>query len=107
MNSQDLNFLCRRFGTNRLSAAVDINDDGEINLLNADEFLANAGVILGDANLDGDVNFADFTVLSNGIGKPGVVSTTRDFNCDQDVDFQDRPILSVKNVDTRFGNRFC
>jgi hypothetical protein len=48
----------------------------------------------GDANHDGTVNFADFTILSNNYGGPGGTTSVGDFNFDGVVNFADYTILS-------------
>ncbi|MDB5327566.1 MAG: putative outer rane autotransporter [Phycisphaerales bacterium] len=48
--------------------------------------------LLGDANLDGAVNFNDFLVLQNSFNQPGVF-TQGDFNYDGTVNFNDFLVL--------------
>jgi hypothetical protein len=48
--------------------------------------------LLGDANLDGSVNFSDFSILQNHYGQAGDWSSG-DFNYDGTVNFDDFSIL--------------
>jgi len=60
---------------------------------------AGTGILAGDANRDGTVNFLDFSALSGGFGATGVAPNEPiwdigNFNDDSDVDFLDFSALS-------------
>jgi hypothetical protein len=91
----------------RLSAFLgDCNGDGLVNASDLDcacahgltEVLTELGSVVGDLDLDGSVEFADFLTLSDNFGGAGGYAEG-DFDCDGDVAFPDFLILS-KN----FGN---
>jgi Tol biopolymer transport system component len=59
------------------------------------------GRLLGDANADGRVDFADFVALSGNFGRQGVGWEHGDFDGDGDVDFADFVILSNNYTDSQ------
>ena len=83
--------------------AADLDGDGDNDVLSAGAWYENLGSPAqpGDANMDGEVNFADFTILANNFGRDAdVVFADGDFDEDGDVDFSDFLILA-----DNFGRR--
>lgn len=67
----------------------DLNDDGMTTLADIQSFIFDyIGTGIGDANLDGLVNLADYTLVRAGFGA-GSRWQQGDFDFDGDVDFQD------------------
>jgi fibronectin-binding autotransporter adhesin len=62
--------------------------------------------LLGDANLDGLTNFADFVQLSNNYGKSNTSWLTGDFNNDNTTNFADFVLLSNHYGQSFAGNAF-
>jgi hypothetical protein len=62
--------------------------------------------MLGDANRDGVVNFADFTALSNNYGKSAAGWTGGDFNGDGTTNFADFTLLSNNYGHSTTGSNF-
>ena len=75
--------------------ASDLNDDNVINESDV-RFLVEeiASTQLGDADLNGKVDFHDFLKLATNFGKTGTVWEQGDFNGDELTDFQDFLILA-------------
>ena len=87
---------------------LDINDDGQVNAADAPELciaadtagvsiadaLSNGGILPGDADLNGRVEFADFLALSSGFGGNNAHFGTGDFDCNGAVEFADFLTLS-------------
>ena len=71
----------------------DLDGNGTVDLGDRDERLRLAGSLLGDANLDGEVNFPDFLALSANFGGTGGWGEG-DFDADGKVRFADFLILS-------------
>lgn len=83
---------------------ADCNGDGIVDLADAncactsDQFelqdvLNELGLLLGDADGDGEIQFPDFVVLANNFGNSGTY-TDGDFDCDGEVQFGDFVILA-------------
>lgn len=81
------------------SCHYDIANNGSLNGEDVDAIVALAGGVLGDANLDGTVGFADFLTLSGSFGDVDTRWHDGDFDGDDQVTFADFLILS-----TNFGN---
>ena len=60
-----------------------------------------AGVLPGDFNLDGAINFRDFLTLSRNFSSEDVTYGGGDTNCDGTVRFSDYLILSANFGQTR------
>lgn len=85
---------------------LDLNADGSINADDAEllcgvegvaELLAENGILPGDTDLNGGIEFADFLVLSSNFGNEGHFGQG-DFDCSGTIDFADFLVLS-----TNFG----
>jgi hypothetical protein len=75
------------------NGVVDINDANCATGETIDDTLAAAGLLKGDADGDGQVQFSDFVILSNNFGNAGAY-TDGDFDKDGTVQFADFVILS-------------
>jgi len=71
----------------------DLNEDGMLNDADTSTWLELANTTFGDANLDGQVDFADFLVLSVGFGESGSWSDG-DFDGDGELAFSDFLLLA-------------
>lgn len=60
-----------------------------------DEAFMNGGSLLGDADENGDVGFADLLVVSNNFGSNSATPADGDFNDDGNVDFADFLLLAM------------
>lgn len=85
----------------------DLNKDGHINHLDLRSWVFDiAGVLPGDADLDGDVDFDDFLRLSQRFGQEGANWSHGDVDCDGRVGFEDFLKLSINfgrfQIDPRF-----
>ena len=99
ISSDDMDLLCAAAHAAALPPAevarFDQNGDDQINAEDIDEWLANvANTKRGDADLDGDVDFADFLELSANFGSEDGHWSEGDFNCDGVIGFSDFLLLS-------------
>ena len=94
----DIDALVAEIAAGSHDAAFDINDDDLVNLLDRDAWLATAGAInlasrnaylLGDANLDGVVDVADFNIWNSHRLTLQAAWSAGDFNADGAVDVSD------------------
>lgn len=77
-----------------LEPMFDVNSDDTVNYLDMNFLVESVlGTLAGDANLDGDISFADFLTLSSNFQRSTGWSGG-DFDYSGDVDFQDFLILS-------------
>lgn len=75
-------------------AEFDLNSDGVVDSLDQQTLVEDyLGTLLGDADLDGSVQFADFLALSEGFGQEGGWEQG-DFDSNGMVEFQDFLLLS-------------
>lgn len=100
---------------NPLSAKVaDVDHDGDLDIISASSSGLNKhlqsldpapcwgheiyidihGIVAGDANDDGRVDFADFLIVSNNFGRTETTRHMGDFNGDNEVNFSDFLVLS-------------
>ena len=90
---RDVAAICSGLGS--ADDRYEFTDDDTITVADAHAFVEQRlGTIPGDANLDGDVNFDDFLLLSANFGRDFRDWQRGDFDCDQRVDFPDFLILS-------------
>ena len=86
-DAADVDLLCGGFGTS--DSRFDLTDDGLVDGSDASQLVEGLmGTRFGDADLDGDVEFDDFTALAGGFGGAGHWADG-DFNCDGQVAFPD------------------
>lgn len=90
---QDIDVLTSALAMNLGNLVFDVNADEMVNDADLDEFLQLVNRPLGDADLNGTVEFADFLSLSGGFGQPSAWSQG-DFNADGRTGFADFLILS-------------
>lgn len=94
INSSDVSLLSVEVATGSQNPTFDLNEDGEIDLLDMDVLVKDIlGTSHGDADLDGDVDYDDFSVLAANFGAFGDWSSG-DFDGDGHVTFTDFTILS-------------
>jgi hypothetical protein len=79
--------------TNAYGVALADGKDGFVAGLTAGH-LEIESALLGDANLDGTVNFADFSILAGNFSKTGADWDMGDFNYDGTVNFSDFSVLA-------------
>ncbi len=91
----DIDALCSDISGGTNGAGFDLTGDGVVNADDLASFLTQTGVLVGDTNLNGDVAFADFLVLSGNFGQSGQTWSGGDFDCSGDVAFADFLTLSA------------
>lgn len=93
VDADDISFFCFRLG--QTNEAVELSGD---EMLSIDDVSVLVEQILGtrpgDANLDGEVGFEDFLVLSQNFGQGNGNWNRGDFNCDREMGFEDFLLLS-------------
>ena len=94
MDGEDFDLLQLAVDSGATNTLLDIGNDGVVDSNDTVQWLAQAEIPAGDADLDGIVSFSDFLLLSNGFGLAG---SWRDGDFDQSgtVDFSDFLILSA------------
>ena len=94
----DIDALVAEIATGGDSAIYDLNDDGDVNLEDRNQWLAQAGAInlasgspylLGDGNLDGVVDASDFNIWNANKFTAVAAWSSGDFNADGVVDASD------------------
>lgn len=94
ITANDVDLLSKAIRTDSSSVEFDLNEDGTLDFRDRETWLNRlANATPGDTNLDGEVNFADFTALSASMGDSGGWAMGN-FNVDPVVDFQDFIMLS-------------
>lgn len=95
LNRSDDVAMARAIVSGSSDSSFDLNGDDAVDAGDS-AFLAETlvGVRRGDADLDGDVDFEDFSELAENFGATGAVWGDGDFNGDGDVDFADFVALS-------------
>ena len=73
----------------------DWDGDGAVTQADVDQALSTMGTTRGDVNLSGDVDFADFLLLSRSFGKQDAQWHNGDMNGDKHVGFADFLLLSA------------
>ena len=113
-NVRDLDALVARIATGALEDSYDLNRDGQLNLLDRDFWLAEAGGVnlgfglvyrLGDANLDGYVDGLDFTIWNSHKFTANSEWSSGNFNADLFVDGVDFTIWNSHKFTSSFGAR--
>jgi len=89
----DLQSLCSAVASGRNLDSYDVNSDGVVDATDLQQHLAIVNTTFGDTDLNGAVDFEDFTRLSDAFGS-GRRWSQGDFDCDRDVDFADFLTLS-------------
>ena len=88
VNVTDLDLLGAGIVTGQSQAVYDLDGDGDIALRDLQYWVFFTGNNLGDADLDGTVDFADFVELANNFGERATWSGG-DFDASGSVDFRD------------------
>jgi hypothetical protein len=73
----------------QVQASNTVGDSAVSNVASTKTALTSATTVLGDANLDGTVDFNDLTIIAQNYGKTGATWNDGDFNSDGVVDFTD------------------
>lgn len=90
----DIDALCMTVTSGTNDSAFDLTGDGNVNAEDVADFLAQTGTVAGDVNLDGEVNFSDFLVLSTNFGQSDHTWSGGDADCNGMVAFPDFLALS-------------
>ena len=93
-DAEDIDLLFSAVRTRSGDVEFDTNGDGEINQVDIDTLFDEQGLLRGDSNLDGRVDFLDFLSLTSRFGRMGGWSDG-DSNGDGEVDFADFVSLSM------------
>ena len=101
---EDIDSYCYSIATTRveMDGVPDINADGRVDYDDMEVLLESIGILRGDVNLDGLVQFRDFVKLSSNFGRgfedpvaeDPVFWSDGDFDCDRGVAFVDFLYLS-------------
>ena len=83
--------ICAAVGSN--DESFDLNTDGQVSVADVEAWLAANSSSNGDADLDGNVSFSDFLILTANFATSDNW-THGNFNCDGTVSFPDFLILS-------------
>lgn len=92
-SATDIDLLSAAIRINSSNTDFDLNQDGSVDDLDRSVWMNLAGTVSGDVNLDGQVDFGDFLVLSQNFGLDGGW-TAGDVDGSGDVRFQDFLLLS-------------
>jgi len=98
INASDIDMLFAAVNDDVQAAAFDFNRDGKLDHQDNGSYLLQANIRPGDFDLDGEVTFADFLVLSSNFGSEGGWKDG-DVDGNGGVDFADFLVLS-----TTFGS---
>jgi hypothetical protein len=93
VDSADIDLLGTDIATGENRQEYDLTGVGLTTVADLAEFLTIADRLNGDADFDGEVQFADFVILSEQFAQAGLWSQG-DFNADGEVQFPDFVILS-------------
>ena len=93
--------VCSALAAGSGGLTQDANGDGLLDQQDLEFALNRAGSLVGDADGNGTVAFADFLALSYSFGSDDAAYSSGDFNCDGNAAFDDFLILAVN-----FGNSF-
>ncbi|MEM7315081.1 MAG: choice-of-anchor Q domain-containing protein, partial [Planctomycetota bacterium] len=94
----DIDALVQEIATGTHNGAFDLTGDGNVDLADRDQWLADAGAEnlasgnpypLGDANLDGTVDVSDFNIWNTNKFSQTAAWSDADFNADGSVDVSD------------------
>ena len=91
----DLDLLRAAVRTGDTGAAFDLTADGSVSIADVVELVE--GILhtfMGDANLDGEVNFTDFVILANNFATTSPAWSHANFDTDEQVAFSDFVLLA-------------
>ncbi len=91
----DIDALCSQISSDGNGAAFDLTGDGVVNGDDLASFLEQTGTVTADFNLDGEVAFSDFLVLSTNFGGTDLTWSQGDVDCNGAVQFADFLTLSA------------
>ena len=74
---------------------MDLDASGVVDAADVMLFLQEIDSVVGDANLDRTVDFADFLILSTSFGSTDATWSDGDFSCNGSVGFDDFLMLSA------------
>lgn len=94
--ASDINLLCGAINSGENPGFFDLNGSGVVDLDDLNVWVEDlAGTFLGDSDLNGNVDFTDFLVLSSRFPGDGEGWATADFDCNGAIGFPDFLILSA------------
>jgi hypothetical protein len=93
LTGDDIDTLASAVAAGSSDTLYDLSGDGHVSLADVDAWLVTVGRLSGDADLDGSVQFADFTILANSYGQ-AETWTHGDFDASGAVQFPDFAILA-------------
>lgn len=95
LDAKDLDLLAAAIRNETSNEVFDVTGDAQIDELDMDHWIVEiAQTRRGDANLDGNVDFADFLIVSANFGKVDRSWGEGDLNGDGEVSFEDFLLLS-------------
>jgi hypothetical protein len=93
--ANDIDLLHAAVRANNHSPLFDLTRDRRVDQQDVDQLVQGVlGTFYGDAQLDGQVDFRDFTTLANNFGKRGVSWSEGNFDADDEVGFSDFTLLA-------------
>ena len=95
ISALDFDRICSLVASGRYQSDADLNGDGNITADDIQLLLDTEGIVAGDIDFDGDVDFEDFLQFSQRFGSGRRAWSRGDFNCDSEVDFTDFLALSA------------
>jgi hypothetical protein len=94
LDADDIDQLSLQLRTTPDNRSFDLNNDATLSQADREVWVHNlANTNFGDSNLDQEVDFSDFLVLSSGFGKPGGWGQG-DFDGNGQIQFEDFLLLS-------------
>ena len=96
LNAVDVDVLAAALRTSSLDSKFDLNTDGAVNEADWEYMIETIlNTRAGDADLDQDVDFADFLVLAANFGKPNSGWAEGNFDMDDSVQFGDFLLMAA------------
>ena len=96
LSAEDIDLLLAGLSENSSAIRLDVNEDDVVDQQDLDYMIETIFRTLpGDADLDGDVDFADFLILSANFGNSDTGWQEGNFNPDDETSFTDFLLLSA------------
>lgn len=104
LNAKDVEALYSHVENNIYQQRFDVNGDGHLDVADIDHWRKEIfGAIEGDANLDGNVDFSDFLILSANFGQHNSSWDRGDFDLNGHTEFSDFLLMSANFGPRRYA----
>ena len=107
ISPEDMDLLTMAINDGSQDLRFDLNSDGVVSVGDRDRWLIKVGSFYGDADLDGEVAFADFLVLSSYFGDMESSWRQGNFDLDEVISFADFLLLSANYGKKRSESMFA